>query len=87
MNFRRKFSGKIIKCEKCGRKLIIKPKKMSSEKKILRGIIWMFFPLLLIVATYMGTINYKLAIFLVISYHFLCFIGIIGYMNYDEAKK
>lgn len=87
MNFKRKFSGKIIKCEKCQRKLILKSRHTSLQKKVISAVLWGFIPLLLILATLTGAMSYKLAIFLVIVYHFLCFIGIIGFLNYSEAKK
>lgn len=50
LNFKHRFSGKIIRCEKCNRKLILeRPHKEKMSEKIWSGILWTFIPLLLII--------------------------------------
>jgi hypothetical protein len=87
MNLKHKFSGKMMRCEKCERKLILEREKTSLNQRVWNGFLWSAIPLLLIVLVLLGELDYRIAILTVIGYHFACFIGIIGWMDYSKAKK
>lgn len=87
MNFQRKFSWKIISCENCKRKLILKKQKRTLWYYIISALFWMTIPVIFIILTALGIISAFVSIFGVILYHVLCFVYIIGFYNYSEVKK
>lgn len=85
MNLHHRCSWDISTCKKCHKTMTIAHKKTSLFTKVFYAIAWMFPAMVLIGLTATGCMDYKTAIGLVIVYHFVSFVWIIGLGNYSRV--
>jgi len=67
--------------------MIIKTKKRDLSERIFQGVLWMLPAIILIALVLMRVLDARVAIALVIAYHFICFWGIISFGKYSKKKK
>lgn len=85
---KKKFYGNhLLKCSKCKYKLGIKLKKKSILKSIWEALLWMAFPIIMIVSVAIVNFNFLYAIVLVTIYHFIAMDYVIKTYKYDSVKK
>jgi hypothetical protein len=73
-----------VKCDYCKEKMKIKIKDKSPIEMMKSWFLWMAFPILLILFVAFEIMDYKVAIFHVIVYHFLAMYIIIKTFDYKK---